>query len=156
MKWLWQGLDTPNTHFLPFLYPAETIHVAKPEWGTKRLCPGCGERFYDMKRKPVSCPSCNSAVSVEPLLKPRRPAPAKEAPAPVKVEAKAKINDLDDDDDDDDDDVIDEVAAIADVEDIEDDDDDDDALIVDDTDLEEDDDIPEIKEHTDEDLNTGG
>nr|WP_202899649.1 FYDLN acid domain-containing protein [Kordiimonas gwangyangensis] len=24
--------------------------MAKPEWGTKRTCPKCGTRFYDLAR----------------------------------------------------------------------------------------------------------
>jgi len=99
-----------------------------------------------MKRKPVNCPSCNSEILAKPLLKPRRPATAKEAPVKVEDKAKAKIDDLGDDD------ITDEATAIADIE----DDDDDDALIGDASDLEEEGDIPEITEHADKDLNTDG
>ena len=130
------------------VYLAEIIHVAKPEWGTKRLCPSCGERFYDMKRKPVTCPSCESEVSIKPVLKPRKPVPAKELPAKEAPAAKASTSD--DDSDDDPDDII--IEAVVDLEDVEDDDEDDDALIEDASDLEEDDDIPEIKEHVEDDL----
>ncbi len=124
--------------------------MTKPEWGTKRLCPSCGARFYDMKRTPVTCPGGTSDVPIEPLPKAKKPAPAKEAPAPVKAKV---VADLASDDDSEDGDLD---VAIDDVEDIDDDDDDDDALIEDASDLEEDDDIPEIAEHMDEDLNADG
>ena len=32
--------------------------MAKPELGLKRICLGCGVRFYDLNKTPVSCPSC--------------------------------------------------------------------------------------------------
>ncbi|NBP73957.1 MAG: TIGR02300 family protein, partial [Alphaproteobacteria bacterium] len=34
--------------------------MAKPEWGLKRTCLGCGTRFYDMKKDPIVCPSCEA------------------------------------------------------------------------------------------------
>jgi uncharacterized protein (TIGR02300 family) len=34
--------------------------VAKPELGTKRLCPGCGAKYYDLNRDPISCPKCGT------------------------------------------------------------------------------------------------
>jgi uncharacterized protein (TIGR02300 family) len=49
----------------------ETI-VAKQEWGTKRLCPNCGTRYYDMQHDPIVCPRCGAAFDPEALLKTRR------------------------------------------------------------------------------------
>jgi uncharacterized protein (TIGR02300 family) len=46
--------------------------VAKPEWGTKRLCPNCGTRYYDMRHDPIVCPHCGSPFDPEALLKTRR------------------------------------------------------------------------------------
>jgi uncharacterized protein (TIGR02300 family) len=34
--------------------------VAKPELGTKRLCPNCGAKYYDLNRDPIICPKCNA------------------------------------------------------------------------------------------------
>ena len=62
--------------------------VAKPEWGTKRLCRSCGARFYDLRRKPVVCPKCGAAHDPEPADKPRR-SPAPE-PRPAAEERPAK------------------------------------------------------------------
>jgi len=34
--------------------------VAKPELGTKRHCPNCGAKYYDLNRDPIMCPKCNA------------------------------------------------------------------------------------------------
>jgi uncharacterized protein (TIGR02300 family) len=34
-----------------------------PPAGTKRICPVCTAKFYDLNRKPVVCPKCASEVS---------------------------------------------------------------------------------------------
>jgi uncharacterized protein (TIGR02300 family) len=38
--------------------------VAKPELGTKRLCPNCGTKYYDLNRDPILCPKCGTAFAV--------------------------------------------------------------------------------------------
>ena len=38
--------------------------MIKPEWGTKRTCPKCATRFYDLgKEDPVTCIACNTAFN---------------------------------------------------------------------------------------------
>lgn len=60
--------------------------VAKPEWGTKRQCPACGGRFYDLgKADPVVCIKCEHAFEPEVLLKPRRGRPDDKAVEVVKA-----------------------------------------------------------------------
>jgi uncharacterized protein (TIGR02300 family) len=56
--------------------------VAKPEWGTKRICPSCGARYYDLMRRPVICPKCDTPFDPEAFLRSRRTRPA----APVEKE----------------------------------------------------------------------
>jgi uncharacterized protein (TIGR02300 family) len=34
--------------------------VVKPELGTKRLCPNCGTKYYDLDRDPIVCPKCGT------------------------------------------------------------------------------------------------
>ncbi len=46
--------------------------LAKPELGTKRICPSCGARYYDLHRDPIMCPKCGAAYDPEALLKTRR------------------------------------------------------------------------------------
>jgi uncharacterized protein (TIGR02300 family) len=56
--------------------------LAKPEWGTKRICPSCGARYYDLLRDPIVCPKCNTSFDPEAFLRSRRARPA----APVEKE----------------------------------------------------------------------
>lgn len=49
--------------------------MSKPEWGTKRICPNCNARFYDMHHQPITCPSCESVFDPEALVKKRRGRP---------------------------------------------------------------------------------
>jgi uncharacterized protein (TIGR02300 family) len=50
--------------------------MVKPEWGTKRTCPKCATRFYDLgKDSPVSCIECGAAWEPEPVLKSKQPLP---------------------------------------------------------------------------------
>ncbi len=34
--------------------------MAKPELGTKRVCPSCGTKYYDLMRSPIVCPNCGT------------------------------------------------------------------------------------------------
>ena len=62
--------------------------MVKPEWGTKRTCPKCATRFYDLgKDEPVTCIECGNAWMPEPVLKSKQPMPFEAAPeAPEKAE----------------------------------------------------------------------
>ena len=80
--------------------------MAKPEWGTKRTCPNCGERFYDLgKEDPVTCIECGNTWTPEPVLKSKQPIPFEETEKKPEVEADSDLSgddDLDDIDIDDD------------------------------------------------------
>jgi uncharacterized protein (TIGR02300 family) len=73
--------------------------MSKPARGTKRVCPSCGARFYDLNRTPISCPLCQ-AVYQAPVATSRRseraqPAEEKkteEAEAPRVVERTATVS----------------------------------------------------------------
>ncbi|VDC24361.1 TIGR02300 family protein [Pseudogemmobacter humi] len=39
--------------------------MPKEDWGTKRLCPTTGKRFYDMNRSPVVSPYTGEVVDIE-------------------------------------------------------------------------------------------
>lgn len=93
--------------------------MVKPEWGTKRTCPKCGTRFYDLKKDdPVVCIDCGNEWVPEPILKTKQPIPVEET----------KKEDANDDEDSDDLDVDDD--DLADVS-LDDDDDDEVSSIVD-------------------------
>ena len=70
--------------------------MIKPEWGTKRTCPKCGTRFYDLgSEDPVTCIACGVNWEPEPILKSKQPLPF-EAVKPEKKEV--ADSDLGDDD----------------------------------------------------------
>jgi uncharacterized protein (TIGR02300 family) len=54
--------------------------MIKPEWGTKRSCPKCGTRFYDLgKEDPIECINCGQKWLPESVLKSKQPIPFGEA-----------------------------------------------------------------------------
>jgi uncharacterized protein (TIGR02300 family) len=60
--------------------------MVKPEWGTKRTCPKCSTRFYDLGNdNPIHCIECGSEWVPEPILKSKQPLPF-EAAAPAAKE----------------------------------------------------------------------
>jgi uncharacterized protein (TIGR02300 family) len=82
------------------------------EWGTKRLCPTTGKRFYDLNKTPIISPYSGEVVEVDNSKSRMIAADAEDA-----VTAKAKKADVEDDeilvDDDDvdvdlDDDILDD------------------------------------------------
>ena len=42
--------------------------MVKPELGTKRSCPSCQTRFYDLGKEQIVCPSCGVTFVPEQLL----------------------------------------------------------------------------------------
>lgn len=71
--------------------------MIKPEWGTKRTCPKCATRFYDLtKEDPVTCINCGYAWEPEPILKSKQPLPFEA----VKTEKAEPDRDLAGDDED--------------------------------------------------------
>ena len=63
--------------------------LAKPEWGTKRICHSCGTRFYDLLRDPIVCPSCGTQFDPEALLRTRRSRSVVSEREPVVAEVEA-------------------------------------------------------------------
>lgn len=66
--------------------------MSKPELGTKRDCPSCGAKFYDLSKSPAVCPKCKhefvpdsgaKAKRVKPADKPKEKAPVRVAPRVV-------------------------------------------------------------------------
>lgn len=39
--------------------------MPKEEWGTKRICPTTGKRFYDLNRSPIISPYTGEVVDIE-------------------------------------------------------------------------------------------
>lgn len=91
--------------------------MPKEEWGTKRLCPETGKRFYDLNASPIISPYTGNEVTVDTSKTRTMVADAEDAQS-----AKAKETTEEDDLVLDDDDDTDEVSLGDDV--LEDDDDD--------------------------------
>ncbi|WP_296418650.1 TIGR02300 family protein [Pseudooctadecabacter sp.] len=102
--------------------------MPKEEWGTKRVCPTTGKRFYDLNADPIVSPYTGEVVTVETGKTRTMVADAEDAQTKKMKEEAADEDDLvlDDDDDedvdlgddvledDDDDDVsLDEIADVA-------------------------------------------
>ena len=56
--------------------------MVKPELGTKRTCPSCGTRFYDLLKNPIVCPKCGVTFIAEALLPSKGDSRAAAAPKP--------------------------------------------------------------------------
>jgi uncharacterized protein (TIGR02300 family) len=64
--------------------------MVKAEWGTKRTCPKCATRFYDLgKEDPVTCIACSVNWYPEPVLKSKQPLPYEIAKAEKAAAEKA-------------------------------------------------------------------
>ncbi|MBY8821707.1 FYDLN acid domain-containing protein [Sphingomonas colocasiae] len=74
--------------------------MVKPEWGTKRTCPKCATRFYDLtKDDPVTCIECGNVWEPDPILKSKQPlpydVPKKESDTKKDVDSDLVDDDLD-------------------------------------------------------------
>jgi len=64
------GNGTPRNYPLKL---QELSSVAAPDIGTKRICPSCAAKFYDLSKKPIVCPKCAFSFTAEAIVKMRRP-----------------------------------------------------------------------------------
>ena len=72
--------------------------MVKPEWGTKRTCPKCATRFYDLgKEDPVTCIECGTEWMPEPVLKSKQPLPFEAVDTKAKEKADSDLSDDDED-----------------------------------------------------------
>jgi uncharacterized protein (TIGR02300 family) len=63
--------------------------VAKAQLGTKRVCPNCGSKYYDLNRNPIICPKCGTRFEVT-AAPSRARAAAKPAPEEMDTEIEMK------------------------------------------------------------------
>jgi uncharacterized Zn finger protein (UPF0148 family) len=83
--------------------------MPKEEWGTKRLCPHCATRFYDLQNDPMSCPACGAQFTLESLNDGRSKSYVSEKASSSKLNDLVEDDeDLDEDNSDLDDDLLDE------------------------------------------------
>jgi uncharacterized protein (TIGR02300 family) len=62
--------------------------MVSAELGTKRTCPNCAARFYDLLKDPITCPKCGTSFVAAAILpsKADYPSAAVAAPKPRVVE----------------------------------------------------------------------
>ncbi len=76
--------------------------MVKAEWGTKRACPKCNTRFYDLGNEdPVTCIACGNSWAPEPVLKSKQTQLFEVAKPAAKKEDETSDDDLDIDADED-------------------------------------------------------
>ena len=56
--------------------------MVKAELGTKRTCPSCAARFYDMMKNPIVCPKCGVSFIAASILPSKGDMPAAPLPPP--------------------------------------------------------------------------
>lgn len=101
--------------------------MPKEEWGTKRVCPTTGKRFYDLNRNPIVSPYTGEVVTLdtgsksrtavaEKATKRKEPEAAEDNDVDLEEDDSADVDLADDilDDDDDDDNVsLDDIADVS-------------------------------------------
>ena len=83
--------------------------MPKEEWGTKRVCPTTGKRFYDLNRNPIVSPYTGEVVNLDTGKRSMIAADAEDQASKAKKKDSEDVDLLDDDDvevDLDDDDVL--------------------------------------------------
>jgi hypothetical protein len=73
--------------------------MPKEEWGTKRVCPTTGKRFYDLNRNPIVSPYTGEVVNLETGKRSMIAADAADAASKKKAKEDDEDVDLIDDDD---------------------------------------------------------
>ena len=104
----------PNFIFTFIRKDRDVVTVVSDELGTKRTCPSCAARFYDLNKNPIVCPKCDEAFVAEQLLPSKADLPTRAKPVDKPVEEEVKkdegelekdpvvvsLEDLEDDDSD--------------------------------------------------------
>ena len=90
----WQTRPSNNPFF------TGSINLVKADLGTKRACPSCNSRFYDLTKRPIECPKCGFSFEPETMFKQRRSRVAE----PAGVVPAKESDDEDEEDEDEDED----------------------------------------------------
>ena len=70
--------------------------AAKADLGTKRVCPTCAARFYDLQKRPIECPKCQTSFEPESLFRTRRPRQPEAEPVTAGAAAAADAEERED------------------------------------------------------------
>tara|TARA_X000001036_G_C20115041_1_gene576878 strand:+ start:55 stop:441 length:387 start_codon:yes stop_codon:yes gene_type:complete len=73
--------------------------MVKESWGSKRTCPKCETRFYDLNKDPLICPNCGNTFSLESLTEVFKKSPKEVAPKKEPAETNSpEIQEIEPDD----------------------------------------------------------
>ena len=73
--------------------------MVKESWGSKRTCPKCETRFYDLNKDPLICPNCGNTFSLESLTEVFKKSPKEVVPKKEPTETNSpEIQEIEPDD----------------------------------------------------------
>ncbi len=84
--------------------------MAEPELGTKQVCPKCEAKFYDLNKRPATCPKCGHSFDPDDET-------VQATRAKVRTKAAKEAVPEDDDDEDDDEEILVKNKSVVDEED---------------------------------------
>jgi uncharacterized protein (TIGR02300 family) len=87
--------------------------LVKADLGTKRACPSCNARFYDLTKRPIECPKCGFSYEPEALFKQRRSRVVETAEASVVNAAETEDEEEEDEDEDEEAEAAEEEVAVV-------------------------------------------
>jgi uncharacterized protein (TIGR02300 family) len=71
--------------------------LANPELGAKQICPNCQAKFYDLGKRPATCPKCATAFDPEEAVRNRRIRARTAAPADYEADDEKPVKPVDPD-----------------------------------------------------------
>ncbi len=71
--------------------------MANPELGAKQICPNCQAKFYDLGKRPATCPKCATTFDPEEAVRNRRIRARTAAPADYEADDEKPVKAVDPD-----------------------------------------------------------
>ncbi len=71
--------------------------MANPELGAKQICPNCQAKFYDLGKRPATCPKCGTAFDPEEAVRNRRIRARTATPADYEADDEKPVKPVDPD-----------------------------------------------------------
>jgi uncharacterized protein (TIGR02300 family) len=71
--------------------------LANPELGAKQICPNCQAKFYDLGKRPATCPKCGTSFDPEEAVRNRRIRARTAAPADYEADDEKPVKPVDPD-----------------------------------------------------------
>ncbi len=75
--------------------------MSKDKLGTKRTCPNCEGKFFDLNKNPLTCPLCKKVFSLEDIIKKRGETKLSSKDVPIELDNDEMLPESSIDNDDD-------------------------------------------------------